>query len=157
MTRTSLKEMNCSIAQFAEILGDKWGLLILRDALVGVTTFSEFERRIGLSKNVLTERLNRLVDNGVMAKVSIRPNSGRYRYELTEKGKALFPIAVSIMQWSDKWVFGNEGEPIKVVDGKGGAPIQSVEVIARDGRTLSSDDVEYRPGPRGGRPYNQDD
>lgn len=150
MTRTSVKSMNCSIAQFAEIMGDRWSLLILRDAFVGVNTFSGFANRLGVAKNVLTERLAHLVENGVLERRRTRPNVDRYTYELTAKGRALFPVGTAIMQWSDKWVFGNQGEPVRVLDKKTGAPVQKVEVISRDGRMLELDDIKYEPGPRGG-------
>ncbi len=150
MTRTSLKTMNCSIAQFAEILGDKWALLILRDAFIGVKTFSAFEKRLGIAKNVLTERLAHLVDHGILKRQQTRPGVERYTYELTPSGKALFPIGTAIMQWGDKWVFGAQGEPVRVLDKETQAPVQSVEVVSRDGRLLTLEDVDYVPGPRRG-------
>ncbi|MEL7540863.1 MAG: helix-turn-helix domain-containing protein, partial [Pseudomonadota bacterium] len=148
MTRTSLKDVNCSVAQFAEILGDKWSLLIVRDAFTGVSTFSEFQKRLNVSKNVLTERLNNLVRHGIMDRVQTRPDVERYTYELTARGKALFPIGTAIMQWGDKWVFGSEGEPVRVLDKETGAPVQSIVVLSRSGNLLELDDVEYQPGPR---------
>ena len=146
MTRTSLKNMNCSLAQFAEILGDKWSLLILRDAFIGVKTFSEFQKRLQIAKNVLTERLNHLVENGILVKQQSRPGVERYVYELTPMGRALFPVGTAIMQWGDKWIFGSEGEPVLLLDKENKAPVQSVEVIARDGRMLSLEDAIYVPG-----------
>lgn len=150
MTRTSVKSMNCSIAQFAEIMGDRWSLLILRDAFVGVNTFSGFAKRLGVARNVLAERLENLVDHGIFERRRTRPEVERFTYELTPKGKALFPIGTAIMQWGDKWVFGSEGEPVRVLDRETGAPVQVVEVISRDGRMLELSDVQYAPGPRGG-------
>ena len=147
MTRTSLKGKNCSVAQFAEVFGDKWVLLIMREAFVGVNTFSEFEKRVGAAKNVLTERLNHLVKEGILDRHQVRPGVERYKYELTAKGKALFPALTAMQQWSDKWVFGTQGEPWLMIDKQSGARVQAVEVIARDGRMLGSDDVEYSPGP----------
>lgn len=150
MTRTSIKSMNCSVAQFAEIMGDRWSLLILRDAFVGVNTFSGFAKRLGVAKNVLTERLSHLVDHGILERQQTRPGVERYTYELTPKGRALFPVGTAIMQWSDKWVFGSEGEPVRVLDKINNAPVQKVEVISRDGQMLELGDVTYAPGPRGG-------
>ena len=101
MTRTSLKNVNCSLAQFAEIMGDKWSLLIVRDAFIGVKTFSEFQKRLQIAKNVLTERLNHLVENGVLTKEPTRPGVERFVYELTPMGRALFPVGSAIMHWGD--------------------------------------------------------
>ncbi len=147
MTRTSVKDMNCSIAQFAEIMGDKWALLIVRDAFVGVKTFSEFEKRLGISKNILTERLAHLVEHDILERVRIRPEIERYVYELTPRGRDLISLGAAIIQWSDKWVFGNKGEPVRMLDKKKGAPIQSIEIMARDGRMLGLEDIVFVPGP----------
>lgn len=151
MTRTSVKEMNCSIAQFAEILGDKWALLILRDAFKGENTFSAFERSLGIAKNVLTERLNHLVEHGILEKRQTRPGVERYTYELTQMGKALFPVGTAMMQWGDKWIFGAQGEPIRVVDKETNAPVQPVSVVSREGKHLELDNIEFAPGPGFGR------
>ena len=147
MTRTSLKDMNCSIAQFAEALGDKWSLLIVREAFNEVQTFSGFEKRLGIAKNVLAERLSHLVEHGILERKQTRPGVERYKYELTERGRAIFPIGAAIMQWGDKWVFGSKGEPRRIVDKRTGAPVQEVGVISRDGRFLSLEDIEFTPGP----------
>lgn len=96
--------MHCPIAQFAEALGDKWSLLIIRDAFMGQNTFSGFQRNLGLAKNVLTERLNHLVDHDILSKIPTRPEVNRYTYELTDKGLALLPIADEMTKWSQEWV-----------------------------------------------------
>ena len=145
MTRKSFEGVPCSVAQFAEVLGDKWALLIMRDALTGVNTFSGFQKKLGVAKNILSERLSHLVEHGVLERRQTRPGVDRYTYELTTKGKALFPIGTAIMQWGDKWVFGSSGEPVQVLDKKTGAPVQEVGVVSRDGQFLSHDDVLFKP------------
>lgn len=153
-TKKSLKDVHCSIAQFAEIMGDKWSLLIVRDALIGIETFSGFEKSLGVAKNVLAERLAHLIAHGILIREQTRPGVERYVYRLTEKGKALFPVGTAIMQWSDKWVYGSEGEPVKVVDTKSGAPVQEIGVMSRDGRFLTREDIAYVPGPGRERQLN---
>jgi DNA-binding HxlR family transcriptional regulator len=147
MTRTSLKDYRCSIAQFAEILGDKWALLIIRDAFGGVRSFSGFAKSLGIANNVLTERLRHLVDHGILVREQVRPDVDRHEYRLTPAGRALFPITAAMMQWGDKWVFGREGEPVQMLDRATHAPVQAIAVLARDGRFLGPDDVEYARGP----------
>jgi len=147
MTRTSLKDYPCAIAQFAEIAGDKWSLLIIRDAFAGIDSFSDFARSIGVANNVLADRLRHLVDHGVLERTPLRPGVDRYRYRLTSAGRALFPITAAMMQWGDKWVFGSRGEPVTMLDRETHAPVQQVAVISRDGRCLGPDDVVYRRGP----------
>lgn len=147
MTRTSLKDYRCSIAQFAEILGDKWALLIVRDALAGARSFSQFARSLGIANNVLAERLRHLVDHGILLREPVRPGVDRFHYRLSPAGEALFPVTAAMMQWGDRWIFASEGEPVAVVDRETLAPVQPVAVIAADGRVLGPGDVEYRRGP----------
>lgn len=147
MTRTSLDSLPCSWARAIDIVGDKWTLMILRDAFAGVSVFSDFRRNLGVAPNILSDRLDRLVTHGILDKRPVRPGVERYDYRLTARGKALFPVLTSLGQWGDKWIFGSDGEPVRVLDRKNRAPIQSVAVTARDGRYLEADDVVYAPGP----------
>lgn len=142
--------MPCPIAQFAEILGDKWSLLILRDALMGVNKFSDFARRSGIAKNILTERLARLVQHGILIRQPVRPGVERYTYELSDKGKELFPVAVAITQWSDKWVYGPGKEPTLIVDKESQQPVKTICVQAQDGRVLNLEDICYVSRARSG-------
>lgn len=142
-----LSERTCSWARSVQIFGDKWSLLIIRDALAGVTKFSDFQQSIGVAKNILSGRLATLCDHGIMARVPQREGSSRVDYVLTPKGKELFPILIAIGQWGDKWVFGTEGEPVRVVDKATGANVQAVSVFSHKGQRLAADDVELKPGP----------
>ena len=90
MTRTSLEHFNCSLARTVDIIGDKWMLLIIRDAFYGVQSFSEFHERLGLAKTVLTARLQALVDADILDRVQTRPGVERYNYKLTPRGRDLF-------------------------------------------------------------------
>ncbi len=147
MARTSLADYPCSIARTLEVIGDQWSFLIIRDALVGRKTFTDFHRSLGVSRNVLTQRLEHLVENQVLCKQPTSSGGKRNLYELTERGKELFPIVVAMLQWGDKWLFGSMGEPVQVLDAETKSPVQKVGVIARDGQFLQSRDVMYRTGP----------
>jgi DNA-binding HxlR family transcriptional regulator len=95
--------MDCSIARSLEIVGEWWSLLILREAFQRVRRFDDFQENLGIARNVLTTRLNKLVENGILEKRLYQSNPDRHEYRLTEKGLDLYPVLVTLMQWGDKW------------------------------------------------------
>jgi DNA-binding HxlR family transcriptional regulator len=147
MTRTSLATVNCSLAQALEVVGDKWAMMIVRDAFYGVRTFSAFQRRLGIARNILTDRLKILVDGNVLEKVAQRRDGERMEYRLTQQGRELFPVLVSLMQWGDKWILGPGLEPVRVLDAVNLAPVPVIAVSSREGRFLEAGDVRFAPGP----------
>lgn len=147
MTRTSLKAFNCSLARTADIIGDKWTLLILRDAFFGASTFSHFQKSLGVARNILADRLEKLVEHEVLEKVATRPGVERYTYHLTERGQALVPALIAITQWGDKWVFGEGAEPLQFIDREQGQPIRAMSVQSSDGRNITAKDIIAKPGP----------
>jgi DNA-binding HxlR family transcriptional regulator len=112
MRRASFSDMNCSIAQALEVVGEWWTLLILRDALLGVTRFDEFQSRLGIARNILTTRLDTLVEAGLLERRTYDEARGRADYVLTRKGKALWPVLTALRQWGDEWLTGPGHEPI---------------------------------------------
>lgn len=147
MTRTSLAHFNCSAARAIDILGDKWNLLILRDAFYGISTFSSFRSRLGMTGNILSSRLQQLVDAGILLKVQEKPDTDRHRYFLSERGKDLFPILIAYTQWGDKWISGEGKEPVRVLDKEQRKPIAPLTLKSAEGLLLSLKDVTYEPGP----------
>jgi DNA-binding HxlR family transcriptional regulator len=147
MYRKRFNEMNCAAAQALEQIGDWWTLLLVREAFYGTTTFSGFFERLGIAKNVLTERLKRLVELGIIRRERPKPGVERYTYHLTEKGRDLLPILVGLMQWGDKWVFSEGREPVRILDSVHHRPIRKISVTAAGGRALDIDDLRFRPGP----------
>jgi DNA-binding HxlR family transcriptional regulator len=116
MRRTSFAGMNCSVAGALEILGEWWTMLIVRDAFMGVRRFEDFQRRLGIARNVLTTRLQKLVAAGVLERRRYQERPERFEYRLTEKGLELYPILVSLMQWGDRWAPGESpGPPVILV------------------------------------------
>lgn len=113
MRRTSLAGHNCSIAKTVDAVGDPWTLLVVRDALVGITRFEDFQRRLGTPRATLSDRLTRLVGAGVLTK----DDDGAYH--LTDKGRALRPVIVTMMQWGDHWVRDDEPPTRLVEEGTG--------------------------------------
>lgn len=137
--------MNCAAAQALEQIGDWWTLLIVRECFYGTATFTEFQDRLGIAKNILTERLSALVEHGVLSRERIKPEVDRYGYRLTAKGEALLPVLVALMQWGDQWVFDGKG-PLNIVDAGEREPIRTMAVSAADGRSLGIADLRFRPG-----------
>ncbi len=107
--RTSFAGMNCSIARTLEIVGEWWTPLILRDAFLGLSRFEEFQGSLGIARNVLTKRLTTLVQAGIMERHRYQEHPERFEYRLTEAGRELFPIVVSLLQWGDRWTAGEAG------------------------------------------------
>ncbi|MBH0777730.1 winged helix-turn-helix transcriptional regulator [Nocardia bovistercoris] len=114
MRRTSFEDMNCSLAQCLEAVGEWWTLLIVRDALFGVTRFDDFRDRLGIARNVLTQRLDRLVDHGILTKQAYQRNPVRYDYLLTDKGRSLWTVVAAMRQWGDRWA-APDGAPVETV------------------------------------------
>jgi DNA-binding HxlR family transcriptional regulator len=147
MTRTSLEKHSCSLARSVDVLGDKWTLMLIRDAFYGVSTFSQFKARLGVAPTVLVERLGLLCEHGVFERVQGRPDVDRFHYKLTDKGRDLFPILIGFMQWGDKWIFGKGQEPIRILDKATRSPVQPIAVQARDGHVVDFREVTFEVGP----------
>jgi DNA-binding HxlR family transcriptional regulator len=105
--------MQCSIARTTDLIGDRWTPLILRDVAVGVSRFDSLQRDLGISRKVLTERLQLLVDNDVVSRTPYQDNPPRHDYRLTEKGNDLAMVLLAIQTFGDKWVFAESGPPLQ--------------------------------------------
>ena len=138
---------NCSVAQALEVLGDWWTLLVVREAFSGTRRFADFEAHLDISKNILTKRLNRLADAGVLERVDAGTHGTRYEYLLTPMGKDLAAVMTALRQWGDRWIFGPGREPILVLDRRTGRPIPPLRILGEDGVPLRAADIEIRPGP----------
>jgi DNA-binding HxlR family transcriptional regulator len=147
MARKRFADMNCGIAQALEALGDWWTLLIVRDAFFGARRFGDFEASLGIAKNILTDRLQRLVDHEVFERVDVGEVGQRFEYRLTEKGEALLPVLTALRDWSDDWVFGKGREPVIVKDRRTNRRIPKLLVTDTEGRPLSRRDLRTEPGP----------
>lgn len=101
--RTSFKGDECPIARALEVVGDSWSLLIIRDALVGVSRFGEFQKKLGLAKNILTMRLRTLVDQGILERAPASDGSVYHEYVLTPKGLGISPVLLALREWSEEF------------------------------------------------------
>jgi DNA-binding HxlR family transcriptional regulator len=145
--RKRFDQMNCGIAQALEALGDWWTLLIVRNAFFGMRRFADFEAELGIAKNVLSDRLQHLVEHGIFEKVDVGRQGTRFEYRLTEKGEALLPVLTALREWSDEWVFGKGHEPVIVRDRRSRRRIPKLKVTDGDGRPLGRRDLRTEPGP----------
>ncbi len=136
MKRKSYQDMNCSVAQALEIVGDPWTLLVVRDLMFGFRRFNDIQERLGIARNTLTDRLVALVDHGVLNKVAYQDNPERFEYRLTEKGRALSPIIVTLMQWGDEWSDLPE-PPVHLIDRETGRVLDPVLVDRESGEPLN--------------------
>ncbi|MCL6417805.1 helix-turn-helix transcriptional regulator [Aestuariirhabdus sp. Z084] len=144
MTRVNFSHQQCSIAQCLSAVGDVWSFLIIRDAMAGKTRFSDFEKSLGIAKNILRNRLCQLVENEVMQKVEVGKRGSRYEYQLSQKGKDLFPIMVTIYQWAENWVDEEKRSAFLLTDQKGN-PINKLSVIDEYGNDLTYEKVIRQP------------
>jgi DNA-binding HxlR family transcriptional regulator len=145
--RTSFEKAECPVARSLDALGDWWSLLIIRDALLGIRRFSEFQKNIGLARNILTVRLRTLVDQGILTTAPASDGSAYQEYVLTAKGRGVFPVLVALRQWSEEFSGEPGGFPTRLVDRNNGRPVRKLELRAANGRLLADDDTELRPNP----------
>lgn len=108
-------EMPCSVARSLSILGDRWTLLVLRNAFLGMRRFDDFQSNLGVTRHVLADRLSRLVAAGVLGKVPYQDNPPRYEYRLTDMGRDLYPVLLALTAWGDKWLDEGKGAPLEFV------------------------------------------
>jgi DNA-binding HxlR family transcriptional regulator len=143
--RTSLKGDSCPVARSLDAIGDWWSLLIVREAFLGRRRFSEFQRSLGLAKNILTVRLRALVDRGILVTEPASDGSAYRDYVLTPKGRGLFPILVALRQWSEEFDERPAEIATMLVDRESGRPVRKLALWAEDGRPLAPDDTTHRP------------
>jgi DNA-binding HxlR family transcriptional regulator len=146
--RTSFEGADCPVARSLDSLGDWWSLLIIRDAFLGIRRFSEFQKNIGLAKNILTVRLRALVERGILKTVPASDGSAYQEYVLTPKGRGVLPVLVALRQWSEEFSGERDGFATLLVDRDKGRPVKKLELRAADGRLLGDGDTELRPNPR---------
>jgi len=147
MRAADLADQNCSIARPASLLGDRWTLLILRQAFNGIKRFEDFQTSLGISRSLLSERLGRLVDAGVLRREPYKDSvRTRDRYRLTEMGLDLYPVLMALREWGDRYM-AEDGPPLEIRHrGCGGEPTLEL-CCSKCGEEVGARDAEARPGP----------
>jgi DNA-binding HxlR family transcriptional regulator len=144
--RKSFSDMHCSVAQALEVVGEWWSMLIIRDAFLGVTRFDDFQERLGISRNILNQRLAHLVEHGVLAKVPYSEHPPRFDYRLTEKGRDLWPVLTTMRQWGDKHA-APSGPPLELIHHSCGEISEARLVCSGCGEPIGPRNVEAVAGP----------
>jgi DNA-binding HxlR family transcriptional regulator len=148
VARTSHKKATCPVARPLDAIGDWWSLLIIRDAFEGARRFGEFQKSLGLSKNILSKRLQNLVMHGVLDVAPASDGSAYQEYVLTEKGLGLFPVLVALRQWGEDYFFTPKETHVSLVDAKRGRPVKRLELRSEDGRLLGPSGTRIKPRGR---------
>ena len=144
MLRRDYEGQICSIARALEVVGDRWTLLIVRDVALGRTRFDQLLESLGVASNVLTDRLSRLVAEGVLERVRYSERPERFEYRLTKKGVELRVVLLALMQWGDRHL---SDKPPKIARRRSDRSPVSVRLVARDGSVVPLGDLEVVPGP----------
>ncbi|HDS1735092.1 helix-turn-helix domain-containing protein [Pseudomonas sp. BP8] len=134
----------CPVARALEVIGDRWALMVLRDAFDGLRRFSEFQKNLGLAKNILASRLKLLVESGLLALQPASDGSAYKEYVLTEKGRSVFPIVIGMRQWGERFLFEAGEARSQVLDNVLGQPIETLQVRAGDGRAVGPEECHRR-------------
>ena len=139
---TKLREplLECSLPAALESMGERWSFLILRAAFNGLHHFEEFQSELGIARNILANRLGRLVEHGILEREAMPEDRRKIQYSLTEKGAALLPTMIALRQWGERWETCVPAFPI-LVDARDRRPIAEVAVHAHDGRVLRKTDL----------------
>ena len=146
MKHKSFSHMNCSIAQTLDVVGERWALLIVKEAFAGLKRFTDFQKKLGVAKNILADRLNKLDEEGIL-KRTYPKDGGQPVYELTDMGADLHTVLISLMHWGDKYKPHPNGTRFYYVNAKNGDPIQKMAMRGKDGRPLKPDEVKLVIGP----------
>lgn len=147
MRRTKFNEWPCSIARTTDLFGDWWTPLVLREAFYGSRRFDDFVERLGIGRNVLTARLTRLVDEGILRTEPYQERPVRNEYRLTDKGRALFDVLAAMIRWGDDWLADEAGPPAELVDRRSGKVVRPLVVDEATGEPIDPRNITVRPGP----------
>ena len=133
----------CGIAAALEAIGERWSFLILRGALNGLRHFEEFQATLGIARNILANRLAKLVDKGILVRRTLETDRRKVEYRLTEKGEALLPVMLALRQWGEAYDANCRSMPV-LCDRRDGEPIQPIAILSHDGRRLTLKDLLWQ-------------
>jgi len=140
------EDQNCSIARSLEVIGERWTILIIRDAFLGLRRFDDFQKSLGVSRGVLADRLNRLVEAGILERRRYQERPERFEYRLTDKGRDLWPMTMALVKWGDRYL-AEDGPPRLFFHRDCGGEVTERLTCSKCGAELRVGEVETRPGP----------
>lgn len=133
--------LSCPLPAAVELIGEKWAFLILRGALNGLRHFEEFQAGLGIARNILSDRLSKMVAGGILERAPDPEDGRRVIYSLTAKGEDLLPVVLALRQWGEKWGYGRM--QVVLADAKDRRPVRKICVLSHDGRELSLEDMTW--------------
>jgi DNA-binding HxlR family transcriptional regulator len=147
MRHSGLQQENCSIARTVAVLGERWTLVILREAFSRRRRFEDIQRDLGIARNILADRLQRLVAEGILERRAYQQRPERFEYRLTDKGRDLYPVLLALMQWGDRYTAGEAGPPVELIHEPCGQHTHPRLVCDHCGEPIDPRDVRPQPGP----------
>ncbi len=142
----ALANQPCSMARSLAVIGDRWTLMVLRDCFLGLRRFDDFQTSLGISRTIVTERLNALVDEGVLVRAPYQHRPPRFEYRLTSKGLDLHPVVMAMVHWGDRYYAGEAGAPLIHTHRKCGHDFHPVQTCSECGEPVAARDVSVRAG-----------
>lgn len=146
MSKLSLSSRNCAVARSMDVVGEWWSMLIILELFSGSSRFDEFQSNLGISRSILTNRLNKLVKNQVVRKLKLNTESKRQGYFLTDKGRGLLPALVALHQWGNQWLDWEQGQPLYIVDYESKQEVPPIRIRDQNGEMLLGSDLQLVPG-----------
>jgi len=143
-SRKPIEQEFCPVARSVDLIGDRWSLLIVRNAFDGMRRFGDFQRDLGVARNILADRLRKLVDAGILAMQGASDGTSYQEYVLTDKGESLFPIVVALRQWGEQHLFERGERHSLLIDRRTGKPVPLMAPAAQDGTALKAQDTEVQ-------------
>jgi DNA-binding HxlR family transcriptional regulator len=147
MKRTNTSDWPCTIARSVDVLGDHWNLLLIREACLGTRRFDDFQAALGIGRNMLSQRLNRLTDEGILTRVEYQHTPRRHEYRLTDKGREVYPVLAAMAAWGDRWLTGPEGTPLVLHHATCDHDMHAVVVCSECQSPLDIRQVHAKAGP----------
>jgi DNA-binding HxlR family transcriptional regulator len=141
----SVKSMNCSVARTLSVVGERWTMLLLREAFLGRHRFDEFQQGTGIARNILSSRLRDLVRDGILDRVRSDGDNGRIEYQLTKKGLDLYPVLIAMMRWGDTWLSDESGPPMTLIHRSCGAKTSIDMVCSQCGAQVTAREMVALP------------
>ena len=142
-----IDKQTCSVARALSVVGERWTMLIMRDAFLGTRRFDQFQSNLGITRHRLSERLGKLVEHGVLVKVPYQDRPVRHEYRLTRKGLGLYPVLMSLARWGDEWMDKDQGAPLEYVHQTCGHKTRRVLACSECGDPLRPEEVKPQLGP----------
>jgi DNA-binding HxlR family transcriptional regulator len=152
MPRFKPSESLCSVVRSLDLLGDRWTLLLIREVVFGTRRFDDFAAHLGIARNVLSARLAKLVEAGILMQEPLQAEGRRQGYRLTAMGEDLLPVLMALMQWGDRWLQTPDTVPVRVVERSTGKALPHLRVRNAAGKDLGLADLDWEPGPGAGHP-----